>query len=141
LFSLHHVFDQPRPTPLPPLPPSSGSDVFPAFVAFLKADPGSPDEATKRDTLHTALRALDAHLASAGPWLGGATLGQADCALAPKLHHMVVALGAFKGWALPADAARVGAYLDAWRARPSWTAHEYSDEAVVAGWKKHMEKK
>ena len=127
------------PPPPPPLP--SGSDVFPAFVAYLKADAGTPDEAAKQETLHTALKALDAHLAAGGPWLGGAAIGQADCALAPKLHHMRVALKAFKGWTPPPDAARVGAYLDAWRERPSWTAHEYSDDAVVAGWKKHLEKK
>ena len=126
------------PSPPPSLSPFSGSDVFPAFVAYLKAGPD--DEAAKQETLHAALKALDAHLASAGPWLGGGAVGQADCALAPKLHHMQVALAAFKGWAIPKDAARVEAYLDAWRARPSWKAHEYSDEAVVAGWKKHLGK-
>lgn len=114
----------------------SGSDVFPAFVAFLKAS--GEDEAAKKETLHTALKTLDAHLAASGPWLGGASLGQADCALAPKLHHMQVALREFKGWALPADVRRVGAYLEAWRARPSWKAHEYTDAAVVAGWKRHL---
>lgn len=110
--------------------------MFPAFVAYLKSS--GDDEAAKKDALHTALKALDAHLAAGGPWIGGANLGQADCALAPKLHHMQIALRAFKGWELPSDAARVGAYLDAWRARPSWTAHEYSDDAVVAGWKRHL---
>lgn len=105
-------------------------------MAYLKSS--GEEEAAKKETLHTALKALDSHLASSGPWLGGATIGQADCALAPKLLHMQVALREFKGWEEPAGVARVGAYLDAWRSRPSWKAHEYTDEAIVAGWKRHL---
>jgi len=123
--------------PPPPFSPCSGSDVFPAFAAFLKAPPGDPEG--KEAALVAALRSLCAHLSTRGPWLGGAALGQADCALAPKLHHMQVALRHFKGWEAPAECAAVGAYLDAWRARPSWQAHAYTDAAIVAGWKRHME--
>ncbi len=42
------------------------------------------------------LKALNSHLESHGPYLKGKDISAGDLALAPKLHHMQVALKAFK---------------------------------------------
>lgn len=42
------------------------------------------------------LRELNSHLESHGPFLKGKDISAGDLALAPKLHHMQVALKAFK---------------------------------------------
>lgn len=116
-----------------------GGDVFPAFAGFIKAAVGSPEEAEKRRALDEAVvRLSEAIDASGKPFLGGDAPRQADFALAPKLHHLSIAAPAHKGWSWPAESESAAAYLDRMRARPSWKAHEYSDESVVAGWKKNV---
>jgi glutathione S-transferase len=42
------------------------------------------------------LKVLNSHLESHGPYLKGKDISAGDLALAPKLHHMQVALKAFK---------------------------------------------
>ena len=42
------------------------------------------------------LKILNSHLESHGPYLKGKDISAGDLALAPKLHHMQVALKAFK---------------------------------------------
>lgn len=58
------------------------------------------DEASKvlvltRDSMQE-LKALNSHLETGGPFLKGDKISAGDLALAPKLHHMQVALKAFK---------------------------------------------
>lgn len=116
-----------------------GNDVFPAFAGFIKAVVGSLEEAEKRKALDEAVvRLSEAIEASGKPFLGGDAPKQADFALAPKLHHLSIAAPAHKGWSWPSDAKAASEYLDRMRARPSWKAHEYSDESVVQGWKKNV---
>eukprot|EP00887_Chlorella_sp_A99_P000793 scaffold5.g793.t1 len=112
--------------PQPPLgtsetAPQVGGDVFPAFVQFLKAPGGSEEEGEKRAKLEAALSALNDFLAANGkPYTGGASVTATDCALVPKLYHMEVALGHFKGWQLPEGLGAVRRYIDAFEQRPSW---------------------
>lgn len=116
-----------------------GGDVFPAFAGFIKAGIGSPEEAEKRSKLDAAVLSLSKAIQeSCKPFLGGDAPQQADFALAPKLHHLSVAAPAHKGWAFPEGSGPVSDYLERMRARPSWKAHAYSDESVVAGWKKNV---
>ena len=96
-------------------------------------------EAEKRAKLDEAVLGLAKALGEAGkPFLGGDAPQQADFALAPKLHHLSIAAPAHKGWAFPPGAETVVEYLGRMRSRPSWKQHEYSDECVVAGWKKNV---
>lgn len=46
--------------------------------------------------LSQELKGLNSHLESSGPYLKGKDVSSGDLALAPKLHHMQVALKAFK---------------------------------------------
>ncbi|KAL8483185.1 hypothetical protein ACS0TY_026021 [Phlomoides rotata] len=47
------------------------------------------------------LKALDEHLKNKGPYVNGENISAVDLSLAPKLYHIDVALGHFKGWAIP----------------------------------------
>lgn len=118
--------------------PDAGSDVFPAFVAYLKAPEGG--DAEQKAALDAALGRL-AEFLKGRSFIGpGDGFGSGDASLAPKLHHMTVALPHFKkgGWAMPAGAAAVGEYLDRVRALPAWKACAYADSAVIAGWERHL---
>lgn len=46
--------------------------------------------------LSQELKGLNSHLESSGPYLKGKDVSAGDLALAPKLHHMQVALKALK---------------------------------------------
>jgi glutathione S-transferase len=116
-----------------------GGDLFPAFAGFIKAAVGSPEEGEKREKLDEAVLSLAKAIEASGkPFLCGDAPKQADFALAPKLHHLSIAAPAHKGWSFPDGSKAVTDYLGRMRARPSWKAHEYSDECVVAGWKKNV---
>lgn len=126
--------------------PAAGGDVFPAFVAFLKADEADAAvSAEKEAALTAALVKLADYLKEQGrPFLGpGPGFGAGDAALSPKLFHMTVALPHFKkaGWALPPGAEAVGEYLARVKALPAWKACEYGPDAVIAGWNRHLAQK
>lgn len=71
------------------------SKLFPAFVALLKAD--GADEAEKEAALLAELQGLaDALKASGGPYIGGASPNATDMSVAPKVHHMLLALEGIK---------------------------------------------
>jgi glutathione S-transferase len=121
--------------------PGAGGDVFPAFVAFLKAPEGDAGaSAEKEAALKAALVQLAGFLKDHSFLGPGPGFGAGDAALAPKLHHMQTALPHFKqaGWALPAGAEAVGDYMARVRALPAWKACEYTDGAVIAGWVRHL---
>lgn len=117
--------------------PQIGGDIFPAFRDFLKAPEG--EGAEKEAALVAALAALNEYLVKSGPYVGGTNVCATDLSLAPKLYHLQVALKHFKGWEIPADLSAVYRYLNLIKARPSWKNTLYSEEAVVAGWKRHLE--
>lgn len=113
--------------------------MFPAFAGLIKAGVGSPEEKEKRAKLDEVVLSLAKAIKDSGkPFLGGDAPQQADFALAPKLHHLSIAAPAHKGWTFPAGSEPVVEYLDRMRSRPSWKQHQYSDESVVAGWKKNV---
>jgi glutathione S-transferase len=118
--------------------PEAGSDVFPAFTAYLKAPAGG--DADQKAALDAALGRL-AEFLKGREFIGpGPGFGSGDASLAPKLHHMAVALPHFKegGWAMPPEAEAVGDYLARVRGLPAWQACAYSDDAVIAGWNRHL---
>ncbi|DBA93460.1 TPA: glutathione s-transferase [Trebouxia sp. C0005] len=112
--------------------PDAGSKVFPAFVAIIKSPEG---DNSKIEPLKEELKVLNSHLESHGPYLKGKDISAGDLALAPKLHHMQVALKAFKGFDIPQDMKAVHVYLDNIRSRSSWQNTSYSDDVLLSGWK------
>ncbi|KAJ4779850.1 Chloride intracellular channel protein 1 [Rhynchospora pubera] len=93
----------------PPQFASVGSKIFPTFVTFLKSkDPNDGSE----QALLTELRSLDQHLNSHGPFINGDKISAADLSLAPKLYHLKVALGHFKGWTVPQEFTHVNNYMN-----------------------------
>ncbi|KAL3138066.1 glutathione s-transferase [Trebouxia sp. C0009 RCD-2024] len=112
--------------------PDAGTKVFPSFVAVIKSPEG---DNSKIGPLVEELKGLNNHLESNGPFLKGKDISSGDLALAPKLHHMQIALEAFKGFEIPQEFEAVYAYLENMRSRQSWQNTQYSDEAVLSGWK------
>ena len=46
-----------------------------------------------------------------GPYICGANISALDLSLAPKLYHLEVALGHFKGWSVPESLSLVRNYM------------------------------
>jgi len=49
-----------------------------------------------------------------GPYVAGEKVTAVDLSLAPKLYHLVVALGHFKKWNIPETLAHVHNYTKVW---------------------------
>ncbi|CAK9155070.1 unnamed protein product [Ilex paraguariensis] len=127
--------------PTPPLSPppevaSVGSKIFISFIKFLKSK--DPHDGTEQ-TLLDELKALDEHLKAHGPYISGENFTAVDLSLAPKLYHLEVALGHFKGWAIPESLTHVLSYV---KLLFSWELFEKTKapkEYVIAGWKPKVE--
>lgn len=108
-----------------------GSDVFPAFLKFLKSkDPADGSEAG----LVAELAALDKQLREPGPYVAGEKVTAPDLALLPKLYHVQTALGHYKQWAIPADLGALHKYLELMQGRESFRKTAAPTEVVVRGW-------
>ncbi|XP_052187497.1 glutathione S-transferase DHAR2-like [Diospyros lotus] len=122
--------------PNPPLstPPgvaSVGSKIFSSFVKFLKSkDPSDGSEQALLDEL----KALDEHLKAHGPYVNGGNISAVDLSLAPKLYHLDVALGHFKGWKVPESLSHVNNYMKLLFSRESFEKTKAAKEYVIAGW-------
>ncbi|KAA8534263.1 hypothetical protein F0562_031780 [Nyssa sinensis] len=122
--------------PNPPLSPppelaSVGSKIFPSFVKFLKSkDPSDGSEQALLDEL----KALDEHLKEHGPYINGENITAVDLSLAPKLYHLEVALGHFKGWTIPESLTHVHNYMKLLFSRESFEKTKAPKEFVIAGW-------
>ncbi|MQM13648.1 hypothetical protein Taro_046572 [Colocasia esculenta] len=115
----------------PPELASVGSKLFPSFVKFLKSKDSSDGS---EQALVDELRALDSHLKDHGPYVNGANISAVDLSLAPKLFHLEVALGHFKGWVIPEDLSHVRAYMELLFNRESFVKTKPAKEHLVAGW-------
>ncbi|KAJ0979424.1 hypothetical protein J5N97_014898 [Dioscorea zingiberensis] len=122
--------------PNPPLatPPefaSVGSKIFPCFVKFLKSK--DPNDGTEQALLEE-LQALDGHLKEHGPYVSGQNISAVDLSLAPKLFHLKVALGHFKGWSIPENLTYLHTFLELLFNRESFLKTKPAEEHVIAGW-------
>ncbi|KAF3329971.1 glutathione S-transferase DHAR2-like protein [Carex littledalei] len=116
---------------------SVGSKIFPAFVTFLKSKDSNDGS---EQALVNELRSLNEHLESHGPFINGEKISAADLSLAPKLYHLKVALGYFKGWSIPQDLTHVPNYMNALFSRESFkNTKPAGEEYVIAGWKPKVE--
>ncbi|XP_057979501.1 glutathione S-transferase DHAR2-like [Malania oleifera] len=111
---------------------SVGSKIFSTFVTFLKSkDPSDGSE----QALLAELKALDEHLKAHGPYVSGENVTAVDLSLAPKLYHLEVALGHFKGWTVPESLSHVLNYMKSLFSRESFEKTKAAKEYVIAGWK------
>ncbi|XP_027365406.1 glutathione S-transferase DHAR2-like [Abrus precatorius] len=122
--------------PEPPLatPPEFafvGSNIFGSFVSFLKSK--DPNDGTEQ-ALVAELNALDEHLKAHGPYVAGEKVTAVDLSLAPKLYHLVVALGHFKKWNIPENLAHIHNYIKLLFSRESFEKTKAAKEYVIAGW-------
>ncbi|XP_043702748.1 glutathione S-transferase DHAR2-like [Telopea speciosissima] len=122
--------------PDPPLSPppefaSVGSKIFPCFFKFLKSK--DPSDGSEQELLN-ALTDLEEHLKAHGPYIHGDKITAVDVSLAPKLYHMEVALGHFKGWSVPEHFTHVRNYMKLLFSRESFEKTKAEKEHVVAGW-------
>ena len=70
-----------------------------------------------------------------GPFLDGSKVCSVDLALYPKLRHMVVAAGHFKGFAIPRELTSLRDYMEQMAKRESVRSAYYPDEYIIEGWK------
>uniref|UniRef100_A0A5B7BX57 Putative glutathione S-transferase DHAR2-like n=1 Tax=Davidia involucrata TaxID=16924 RepID=A0A5B7BX57_DAVIN len=130
---VNHLEEKYPHTPLSPPPEISsvGSKIFPSFVKFLKSkDPSDGSEQALLDEL----KALDEHLKAHGPYINGENITAVDLSLAPKLYHLEVALGHFKGWTIPESLTHVHNYIKLLHSRESFEKTKAAKEHVIAGW-------
>ncbi|GMP22881.1 hypothetical protein CsSME_00000695 [Camellia sinensis var. sinensis] len=110
---------------------SVGSKIFPSFVKFLKSkDPNDGSEQALLDEM----KALDEHLQAHGPYINGESVCAVDLGLAPKLYHLDVALGHFKGWKIPESLTHVHNYMKLLFSKACFEKTKAAKEHVVAGW-------
>lgn len=116
---------------IPPQFTSVGSNIFSSFVKFLTSKDASDGS---EQALVNELKAFDEHLKAHGPYANGENICAIDLSLAPKLYHMEVALGHFKGWTTPATLTNLLNYMKLLFARKSFEKTNASKEHVIAGW-------
>ncbi|KAL2549167.1 Glutathione S-transferase DHAR2 [Forsythia ovata] len=128
------IIEEKYPNPSLSAPPevsSVGSKIFSSFLKFLKSkDPNDGSEQALLDEL----KALDEHLKAKGPYVNGGNICAVDLSLAPKLYHLVVALGHFKGWNVPESLTHVHSYMKLLFSRETFEKTKAAKEYVIAGW-------
>jgi glutathione S-transferase len=110
-----------------------GVNIFQAFTNYLKSQ--KADDPTKEELLKE-LEALDEHLRTKGPYIGGANPTDSDYALIPKLHHMRVSLAHFMKFKIPAKFTALNNYIELLEERPSFQKSNSPDEMICQGWQK-----
>jgi len=109
-----------------------GAAFFGAFVKFFTNGDAAAEPAL-RDGLAAEVKAIDAAL-QGKTFLGGDDVCSVDLALYPKLRHMAVACGHYKGFAVPQECAALASYMKAMAKRPSVVDTYYPDEYILEGW-------
>lgn len=115
----------------PPELASVGSEIFGKFASFLKSKDAT--DGTEQALLDE-LKALDEHIKNHGPYVNGEKLTSVDLRLAPKLYHLVVALGHYKNWAVPESLTYVHNYTKLLFSRESFEKTKAAEKYVIAGW-------
>jgi len=116
-----------------------GSNLFPAFMEYVKTKEGI-DEDEKREALLKELKSIDAELQkSDGPYVGGTDVNAADLKLGPQLKHVIIGSKAIKQWEVPKDLKALHKFMDAISQRESWKNTYYTEVYVLEGWNKKLE--
>ncbi|KAL5098155.1 hypothetical protein RYX36_002482 [Vicia faba] len=115
----------------PPQFSSVGSDIFGTFVSFVKSK--DANDGTEQ-ALVVELNALAEHLKANGPYVAGEKVSAVDLSLAPKLYHLVLALGHLKKWTILESLTHVHNYIKLLFARESFEKTQAEEKYVIAGW-------
>ncbi|KAL5096878.1 hypothetical protein RYX36_001205 [Vicia faba] len=115
----------------PPQFSSVGSNIFGTFVSFVKSK--DANDGTEQ-ALVAELNALAEHLKANGPYVAGEKVSAVDLSLAPKLYHLVLALGHFKKCTIPESLTHVHNYIKLPFARESFEKTKAEQKYVIAGW-------
>ncbi|BDA49848.1 Glutathione S-transferase DHAR2 [Coccomyxa sp. Obi] len=117
--------------------PQVGSNLFPAFMEYVKTT-DKADEDAKREALIEELKKIDADLKkSEGPYVGGQDVNAVDLKLGPQLKHVII--GSKAQWELPKELTAVHAFMEAIQKRESWKNTYYTEKYVADGWHKKLE--
>ena len=116
--------------------PQICAGIFGAFKAYGKASDEEAEE--KKQELLKEIQELEDYLAkSGGPYIGGEKPCATDMSLAPKLYHVIIALGHFRGFELPDSFTETKKYMDRFMERESWKNTYYGPDLVIKGWERH----
>lgn len=116
---------------IPPQFSSVGSNIFSTFFKFLKSKDASDGS---EQALVDELKVFDEHLKAHGPYVNGENICAVGLSLAPKLYHMEVALGHFKGWTTPETFTNLLNYMKLLFSRKSFEKTKAAEEYIIAGW-------
>ncbi|XP_078433059.1 putative glutathione S-transferase DHAR1, cytosolic isoform X1 [Wolffia australiana] len=116
----------------PPEKKSVGAKIFSTFIGFLKSK--DPSDGTEQ-ALVAELTSFDEYLKDNGPFIDGERVSAADLSLGPKLYHLEIALGHYKGWSIPDSLTFVKAYTQKLFSLESFTKTQALKEDVISGWK------
>ncbi|PWA96549.1 glutathione S-transferase DHAR2 [Artemisia annua] len=115
----------------PPKLASVGSEIYGKFASFLKSK--NATDGTEKALLDE-LKALDKHIKNHGPYVSGEKLTSVDLRLAPKLHHLVVALGHYKKWTVPKSLTYMHNYTELLFSRESFDKTKAAEKYIISGW-------
>ncbi|KAL4652324.1 hypothetical protein ACB092_01G225000 [Castanea dentata] len=116
----------------PPEKASVGSKIFSTFIGFLKSK--DPSDGTEK-ALISELSSFNNHIKDNGPYVNGKEVSAVDLSLAPKLHHLEIALGHYKKWSVPDSLPHVKSYMKAIFSRDSFIKTRAQPEDIIAGWR------
>lgn len=116
----------------PPEKASVGSKIFSTFIGFLKSK--DPSDGTEQ-ALIKELSSFNNHIKENGPFVNGKEVSAVDLSLAPKLHHLEIALGHYKNWSVPDSLPHAKSYMKAIFSRDSFIKTLAQPEDVIAGWR------
>lgn len=111
---------------------SVGAKIFPTFVGFLKSK--DPSDGTEQ-ALISELTSFNEYLKNNGPFIDGEKASAADLSLGPKLYHLEIALGHYKGWSVPDSLSYVREYMKRIFSMESFARTQALREDVIDGWK------
>ncbi|CAA6659409.1 unnamed protein product [Spirodela intermedia] len=101
-----------------------------------------PEKKTSKDPTDGTEQALLAELTSFndyikdnGPFINGERVSAVDLSLGPKLYHLQIALGHYKGWSIPESLSYVKDYMKRIFSMDSFIKTQALKEDVIAGWK------
>ncbi|GAV76714.1 GST_N_3 domain-containing protein [Cephalotus follicularis] len=116
----------------PPEKASIGSKIFSTFIGFLKSkDPSDGME----QALLNELSSFNEYIKINGPFINGEKISAADLSLAPKLHHLEIALGHYKNWSVPDSLAYLKSYMKNIFSLDSFIKTRALQEDVIEGWR------
>jgi len=109
-----------------------GQSFFGSFAKYVK-NKSKLDEKHLKHALEDEIKMLDEAL-KGKVFLDGPKLCSVDLGLYPKIRHMIVAAGHFKGFAVPAECSNFLKYVELMESQQSVKNVFYPDSYIIEGW-------